>query len=375
MSDGLHLNPHLKFSLITHSPVPGAHVEDRQFLMHKNGDNLAELLDILIEKGLLKALLYLQRHPEQGHVLEPEQVAFLRQLNILLPREQIAQLPEYLPQCSADALKAFQAERPTRCILHNTAEPPPELSVDLPMAEGLSPRRPLYWVAHPRYAIWQPLYPSEQLRQKHLPPLESATDSASDLEQLDPFPPDQEAEAFTTHNDLAAWQEDWQRRGYVILPELLSAPQRQSFPPYIQALEAQGFFSDQDMVPHRKVIYDQPVLKFWHGQLCRLLRRWISPRLVPSYSMLGLYHSESEMQRHVDRSRCVVNVTLVLASEPAEAAAHWPLILEPTPGQDVPVALKPGDAVVYSGTQLLHRRPPLPRGQRVAVGLFHFIET
>lgn len=173
----------------------------------------------------------------------------------------------------------------------------------------------------------------------------------------------------------ALWQAGRQqlaRQGFAVLRGLLSPLHLDALRAYLHELSLAGYFEpDLEQVRHRDTIYNHPLLQYLHGQLSPLLQPLLPQPVEASYSILALYHGRAELERHIDRAQCAWNASLLLAAEPADAAA-WPLWLEHH-GAARAVSLAPGDLVVYSGTRTPHWRPRLPPGQQVFVGLFHFV--
>jgi len=115
--------------------------------------------------------------------------------------------------------------------------------------------------------------------------------------------------------------------------------------------------------------------------LSRLLHQLAEPTvkaLVPvpvktSYSFTSAYEPGTNLPAHTDRPQCVYNISMMLSSTPRRSLAGWPLWIRRN-GQDNPIALEPGDAVLYSGTQDLHWRDKMPPGFVSVLGVFmHFV--
>lgn len=242
----------------------------------------------------------------------------------------------------------------------------------------ISPRQPALWLPEPAPpGLHLPLYPDAGM-QELLARLHSG--------QINPGALPQHIRAVLTAAGIliaspAPWppiclaaRNSLQQQGYVALRGLLSPLQLAGLRGYIRELSQAGYFeTDNEQVQRRGLIYNHPLMSYLHSRLTRLLAP-ILPDIAPSYSMLALYHGGAELKRHIDRDQCAWNVSLMLDAEPEAAAGAWPLYFEhqgelrsATPGL--------GDLVLYSGTRTLHWRQALPAGQRVAVGLFHFVTS
>lgn len=70
-------------------------------------------------------------------------------------------------------------------------------------------------------------------------------------------------------------------------------------------------------------------------------------QLLPTYSFLRVYTFDSQLKEHRDRPSCEISVTVNLGN----SGEDWPIYME-----DKPVILKPGDALIYLGCELKHKR-------------------
>ena len=93
--------------------------------------------------------------------------------------------------------------------------------------------------------------------------------------------------------------------------------------------------------------------------------------LIPTYSYTRLYRKGNILKRHKDRPSCEISTTLNLGGD------LWPIYLSPIENvgipetyggkkgitmssnvKGIPVNLKPGDMLIYSGCELEHWREP-----------------
>lgn len=242
----------------------------------------------------------------------------------------------------------------------------------------LSPRQAALWLPEPAPPGLQlPWYPdagmrdlltrlqSGQLHPSALPEPIRAVLSAAGILSDAPIPWPQVCRAA---------RHSLQQQGYVVLRGLLNPLQLAGLREYIRELSQAGYFEhDQEQVQRRGLIYNHPLMSYLHNHLTRLLAP-ILPDIAPSYSMLALYQGGAELKRHIDRDQCAWNVSWMLDAEPEAAAQSWPLYFEHQ-GELRSANPDLGDLVLYSGTRTLHWRQALPAGQRVAVGLFHFVAS
>lgn len=85
--------------------------------------------------------------------------------------------------------------------------------------------------------------------------------------------------------------------------------------------------------------------------------------LVSNYSYYRLYTTGSELKRHKDRPSCEYSVTVCLGYDTSNVDQttypnyDWPMFVDSN-GLELPVHMKPGDAIVYRGCDIEHWREP-----------------
>ncbi|GLQ95746.1 hypothetical protein [Dyella mobilis] len=95
----------------------------------------------------------------------------------------------------------------------------------------------------------------------------------------------------------------------------------------------------------------------------------IGKTLLPTYSYARIYTTESTLPKHIDHGACEISATLTVGHRNSNGI--WPIFLE-RDGQDIPVHLDIGDALIYRGIDLPHWRNPLPSGIWCQM-FFHFV--
>lgn len=172
---------------------------------------------------------------------------------------------------------------------------------------------------------------------------------------------------------------DWRARRSrwtnAVLRGLLTPGHLAALRTYVRALRAAGLMTLGDsQVPKRYRLYDEPVMHGLHRLLTPLIERVVGAPLLASYAYLATYVDGADLPAHVDREQCRWNMSLALDQTPGLALEDaWPLYVQPQ-DRAVPIRLLPGDAVIYSGTDLPHGRLPLPVGQTATLCFFHFVE-
>ena len=79
----------------------------------------------------------------------------------------------------------------------------------------------------------------------------------------------------------------------------------------------------------------------------KLMERETGLELLPTYSFWRMYSFGSDLKEHTDRPACEISVTVMLGSD----GTPWPIYME-----DEALDLKPGEACIYMGCELKHRR-------------------
>jgi Rps23 Pro-64 3,4-dihydroxylase Tpa1-like proline 4-hydroxylase len=87
--------------------------------------------------------------------------------------------------------------------------------------------------------------------------------------------------------------------------------------------------------------------------------------LYPTYSYARVYKNGDILAKHKDRFSCEISATMNLGGE------LWPIYLKDTKNQVKKVILKPGDMLIYTGTELEHWREPF-EGKDCAQVFLHY---
>lgn len=87
--------------------------------------------------------------------------------------------------------------------------------------------------------------------------------------------------------------------------------------------------------------------------------------LYPTYSYARLYKNGDILKKHMDRFSCEISTTMNLGGE------LWPIYLKDTKNQVKKIILKPGDMLIYRGTELEHWREPF-EGNDCAQVFLHY---
>jgi hypothetical protein len=125
--------------------------------------------------------------------------------------------------------------------------------------------------------------------------------------------------------------------------------------------------------PRRYIAYNDPIARFFHGQIAATLSAVAGEPIKPSYVYLASYLSGAELRKHTDREQCEFSITFCLDFSPEPTlATPWPICLD-TPTGTVTIYQALGDGLVYRGTRLPHYRSKLGEGQTSTSIFFHYV--
>jgi len=108
----------------------------------------------------------------------------------------------------------------------------------------------------------------------------------------------------------------------------------------------QNFDFKQNPVGDTYYVYD-PITESLLLKKKKLMEKETGLELFPTYSFWRLYTFGADLKNHKDRPSCEISVTIMVGSD----GTPWPIYME-----DQPVNLEPGDACIYRGCELNHRR-------------------
>ena len=161
------------------------------------------------------------------------------------------------------------------------------------------------------------------------------------------------------------------RQRYVVVPGMIGLQEAASLSAYMDRRNAEGQMSLADEhVPQTPCTYGDLEMERLLGRLGPKLEVLTGLRLFPTYSFARIYKNGDVLTPHRDRPACEVSLSLNLGQEPEEP---WPLWLRTHEGQDVPVMLRPGDALIYRGIELAHWREAYP-GHKLAQVFLHYVD-
>jgi hypothetical protein len=125
--------------------------------------------------------------------------------------------------------------------------------------------------------------------------------------------------------------------------------------------------------PRRFIVKDEPVARFFHRQLAKVVGVISGIPVKPSYVYVSSYQSGAELPAHTDRLQCEYSISMLIDHTP-EPVDHspWPLYLETSQGPSA-VWQGIGDSVLYRGRRLSHYRTRLADDMTSTSIFFHYV--
>jgi len=165
-------------------------------------------------------------------------------------------------------------------------------------------------------------------------------------------------------------------RDYAVFPRLLHPFHVAALRSYYRCLIRRGAIRLGDaQSPRRYVAYNEPVARFFHRYLTKMVSAVAGEPVKPSYVYMASYLSGAELKKHTDREQCEFSISLCLDFSPEpEGATPWPLCLD-TPKGTVRVRLALSDGLFYRGTRVPHYRERLNDGFTSGSIFFHYVSA
>jgi hypothetical protein len=161
------------------------------------------------------------------------------------------------------------------------------------------------------------------------------------------------------------------RQRYVVIPGMIPVQQARSLRDHLENNLAQGVMSMADpFVPATPAIYGDIMMERLLGQLGPKMEFYTGLPLYPTYSYARLYKKGDVLKPHRDRPACEISMSLNLGQQPDES---WPLYLRDHAQRVFGAVLRPGDALIYRGIELMHWREPY-QGETMAQVFLHYVD-
>ena len=125
--------------------------------------------------------------------------------------------------------------------------------------------------------------------------------------------------------------------------------------------------------------YGDPIFDALLATSLATVEEYVNLKLLPNYSYHRLYTGGAVLKKHIDRPSCEISITLCLGYDISNIDKNvypdydWPMFVKDENGNELPIHMKPGDALIYRGCEIEHWRDPFP-GLNHAQVFLHYNE-
>ncbi|MEY2879752.1 MAG: hypothetical protein RLZZ15_2132 [Verrucomicrobiota bacterium] len=161
----------------------------------------------------------------------------------------------------------------------------------------------------------------------------------------------------------------FERRGWVVLPAGLPAGSLKMLEAYALNFAKHGESTGDRLVPGTPAGYGHPCMERILLQLAPTIAAATKRAVWPTYSYFRAYRRGDVLPRHRDRPACELSFSLSLGYRGAE---DWPLCVKGPEGEAA-ASLRPGEGVLYKGTEIEHWREPFT-GDSAAQVFLHYVD-
>lgn len=162
----------------------------------------------------------------------------------------------------------------------------------------------------------------------------------------------------------------FERQRYAVVEGMISPAEAQDLRAYLEDSDARGNLTTDTFVPRAPCMYGDQRMEKLLDRLVPKMEFCTGLQLYPTYSYTRIYRKGDQLKPHRDRGACEISLSLNLGQEPDEP---WPLFLAGKDSQFFAATLRPGDAVIYRGVELLHWRQPYA-GEKMSQVFLHYVD-
>lgn len=162
---------------------------------------------------------------------------------------------------------------------------------------------------------------------------------------------------------------EFERRGYTVLREVVHGSALQVLLGYTLAFAKNKDAPGDNLVPGTPAGYGQPLMEILLQQVLPKVESATGRALFPTYSYFRVYKHGDVLKPHKDRAACEISLSLCLGSNDG---VEWPLQVRGPEGVAAP-PLRPGDGVIYKGTEIEHWREAFT-GEWASQVFLHYVD-
>ena len=102
-----------------------------------------------------------------------------------------------------------------------------------------------------------------------------------------------------------------------------------------------------------------------------VVQKTVGIDLLPAYACARIYYPGAVMAKHLDRESCEYSATMCIDRK----GDGWPIWVETKDKRSVPMYQKPGDMLVYKGTEVPHWRNTYTEGTEQIQVFLHYVNA
>ena len=164
----------------------------------------------------------------------------------------------------------------------------------------------------------------------------------------------------------------FQKKKFLYLENVVSSDLVSTISNYALLKEAYSFTPDTAQVINAHAVYSDFLMESLLIQYKPIVEEATGLSLLPTYSFYRVYRRGQELVPHTDRPSCEISMSVCYNFDYQGKDYDWPLYME-----DNPLVMKPGDAAVYRGMDVVHYRPvfDVPQGSYHVQAFYHYVDA
>ena len=167
---------------------------------------------------------------------------------------------------------------------------------------------------------------------------------------------------------LSAEASEFRKSGVATIRSLIKYPLVRALYYYSVARSNSGTMRSDSQVPGTPAAYADPAMEELLSRTQVLIENVAGVEVYPTYSYFRVYKYADVLPRHTDRPACELSLTVCLGYIPDQP---WPIWVDAQAGPRS-IALMPGDALLYRGTEIAHWRDSF-EGTQAAQVFLHYV--
>lgn len=166
--------------------------------------------------------------------------------------------------------------------------------------------------------------------------------------------------------EMHRYRQIFQHQRWCKLFRLLSAKGVRSLAAYTRSLWVQGNLTRGDQqCSERFILRNDPIISLVHERLASLVEEISSLQITCSNNHVIVYPRGAVLNEHTDRAQSALTLNINIENDGSDSdMSFW---IGPTR-----FVMNPGDAILFNGTELPHRRSAVQHAHVTNV-LFHFV--